>query len=117
MSAESTPSYWVRRGAAMISLAAVPVTLVGIFLSKETIATIGFITAWLLPYAVMIAHLNLTKVLSQDEKTIWREQLESRIGSFIAVWAYLFAPNLNERGRGFRRWRKCVSNPRRLPPN
>ena len=104
MSVESTLSYWVRRGAAIIALVAVPVMVAAILLGNETVGTYAFLVAWMLPYAVMISHLNLTKVLSRDEKTVWREQLWSRVGSFIAVWAYLFATDLGERGRGFRPW-------------
>src|SRR5262245_1580773 len=96
-SEESKLSYWIRRGAAILAIVAAPVMVIGFSLGSETVGTYALLVAWLLPYAVMIAHLNLTKVLSEDEKTIWREQLGSRVGSFIAVWAYLFAADLRER--------------------
>jgi hypothetical protein len=99
-SEESTLSYWTRRGAGILGVTAFVFILASILLGRE-IGFVPVIVALLLPTATVIAHINLTTVLSPEEKRIWRGQMIWSTSQFIAVWAYLFAADLKDRTRGF----------------
>jgi hypothetical protein len=48
------------------------------------------------PFLGMIAHLNLTQVLSREEKAIWRKQLWVSPQSFFAAFTYLLSRDLRK---------------------
>lgn len=100
MHSESRLSYWTRRGAGLVGLTAFVFVFASIFLGRE-IGWFPVIVALLLPQAVVLTHINFTSVLSPDEKRVWRRQMIWTPSQFTAVWAYLFAANLNDRTRGF----------------
>lgn len=97
---ESTLSYWIRRGAGWVSVAGAAIGVIGLLLGRE-LGWVPLVATLLLPPLVMIVHLAMTPVLSPDEKRVWRGQMVWSHEQFIAVWAYLFAANLNDRTRGF----------------
>ena len=63
-------------------------------------AWIALLVGWLGPFAVMIAHLNVTRELSSQQKAVWRRQLWFGWTALGAVWTYLLATDLVHTTRG-----------------
>jgi hypothetical protein len=101
---ESTFSYGVRRGTGVIAVASLGVAAISALMGFVTMAVAAVLVSWLLPAVVMIGHLSLSGALTSDEKAVWHKELIWKHRALVAVWAYLFAPNLGERTRGFRRY-------------
>jgi hypothetical protein len=103
---ESVRSLRLRRGCGYLALAALSVAAVGFIAGVPPVGLAGFLVFWVLPYAFMVVHLNATRALTHEEKKLWRRELWWNHRSVIAVWAYLFAPDLGERARGFAPYRR-----------
>jgi hypothetical protein len=63
---ESRLSYWIRRRSGIASAVSIRVALVCVLIGFQTIALAGFLNAWMLPFAIMIVHLAVTRVLSRE---------------------------------------------------
>ena len=100
---ESEQSRKVRRGFGYLAIGALCVAAVGFIIGLVPVGVTGFLVFLLLPYAVMVVHLNATRALTLTEKKLWARELWLSHRSIVAVWAYLFAADLGERARGFAR--------------
>jgi hypothetical protein len=104
MSAEHPVSRLIRRLAAVISVLAIPVTVMAAVAGSEYVSTLALLTAMLLPWATFIIHFNLFSPLTPEAKELWRKELglwSGNIRNAIACWAYLVASDLEVRARQF----------------
>ena len=63
----------------------------GFIVGLAPLAVAGFLVSLMLPYGVMVDHLNVTRALTHEEKKLWCRELWWNHRSLVAVWAYLFA--------------------------
>jgi hypothetical protein len=104
---ESVLSRRVRRLCGFVALGALGVAMVSVVGGLGGVAIGAFLVGWILPYAVMVVHLGVTRSLTDEEKRMWRSQLvwSHRSRSLIAAWAYVLAEDLAKRARGFAPYR------------
>ena len=94
---ESEQSRKVRRGFGYLAIGALCVAAVGFIIGLAPVGVTGFLVFLLLPYTVMVVHLNATRALTLTEEKLWARELWLSHRSIVAVWAYLFAADLGER--------------------
>jgi hypothetical protein len=98
---ESRQSQSFRRACGVAALAGLHIGIAGLIAGAAPIALVGFFLFFLLPHAVMMAHLNLTSSMTPEEQASWRRELWWNHRRTIAAWAYLWARDLGARARGF----------------
>ena len=103
---ESHASRRFRRVAGLFGIAALLVAIAAGVLGFRTAANYAFVSFLAVPWVAFIGHLNVTRCLTEKEKSAWRNELRSgmrwnRGRALIALWAYLFANDLPSRTRGF----------------
>jgi len=70
---------------------------------REAVAAASLVAGLCVPFGVMVAHLNLTRLLSPQEKTPWREALWVGPFAIVAIASYLLSGDLVAATKGLRR--------------
>jgi uncharacterized protein (TIGR01244 family) len=100
---ESEVSIAVRRTAGIIMMTALVFIVSQIVLAWPRTSLLFGVAGWVLGFATLIIHLETTKVLTQEEKVLWRRQLFGWHVFSFAIPTYLFARDLGREARGFTR--------------
>jgi uncharacterized protein (TIGR01244 family) len=101
---ESNLSIAVRRTAGIVMMGALVLVLSQIILGWPRVSLLFGVGGWVFGYATLIVHLETTKVLTETEKSLWRDELFGWRASWrfsFPIATYLFSRDLGRAARGF----------------
>lgn len=99
---ESKLSISIRRIAGVATVVAAVLTALALVFDWPELFQVSVFILAIVPYGTIILHLETTKALTQEGKSLWRQQLFSwSHRAWIAVPLYLFARDLGWHARGF----------------
>src|SRR5213075_672609 len=82
---ESVRSFRFRRRCGYLALSALCIAAVGFIVGLPPVGVAGVLVSVMLPYAVLVVHLNVTRALAHEEKKLWRRELWWSHRSLVAV--------------------------------
>ena len=91
---ETSLSIRLRQAMGWACLISFPVAVVAALTGQAVLFTIILIAGYCMPLLFMIAHLNITSCLSNEQEAVWRRELWWGFRGLAALWTYLLSTDL-----------------------